>query len=79
MEDRDDHIITFQTYYDLVLAHIVRARLEANGIACFISDENTIVANPFYNQALGGIKLNIFERDLEKCQSILADDADLQE
>ena len=77
--DNSDRIITFKTFYDPVLAHIIKARLEANGISCFVSDENTIVANPFYNQALGGIKLNIFEYDYEKCTAILADDADLQE
>ena len=73
----EGHIIIFQTFYDPVLAHIVRGRLEDNGIPCFISDENTLAANPFYNQAIGGIKLNIFEHDLEKCRAILAEDADL--
>ncbi|MES2274697.1 MAG: DUF2007 domain-containing protein [Bacteroidota bacterium] len=77
--DNQGHIITFQTFYDPMLAHIIRARLESNGIPCFISDENTIGANPFYNQAIGGIKLNIFEHDIEKANAILADDADLDE
>jgi hypothetical protein len=77
--EKQGHIITFQTYYDPVLAHIVRARLEANGIDCFVSDENTLVAQPFYNQAVGGVKLNIFESDLERCKAILAEDADLNE
>jgi hypothetical protein len=75
----EGHIITFKTFYDPVLAHIVRGRLEANDIPCFVSDENTLVANPFYNQAIGGIKLNIFERDLEKCLAILAEDTDLSD
>jgi len=34
----------------------------------------TIGLNPFYNQALGGIKLEIFARDLEKCGTLLAED-----
>jgi hypothetical protein len=75
----DERIITLQTFYDPVLAHIVRGRLEANGISCFVSDENTLVANPFYNQAIGGIKLNVFEHDLEKCRAILAEDANLSD
>ncbi len=70
----DDKIVTFESYYDPMLAHIIRTRLEANGISCFVSDENTITAQPFYNQAIGGIKLNIFEEDLDKCWEILADD-----
>ncbi|EHQ29312.1 putative signal transducing protein [Mucilaginibacter paludis] len=70
----NDQIITFETYYDPMLAHIVRSRLEDNGVACFIADENMIGINPLYNNALGGIKLKIFERDLEKCRAILAQD-----
>lgn len=73
----EDHIITLETYYDPMLAHIVRTRLEDNGIACFIADENMIGLNPVYNTALGGIKLKIFERDLEKCRAILTEDGTL--
>ena len=75
----DDKIVTFESYYDPMLAHIIRTRLEANGIPCFIADDNTIGANPLYNQAVGGIKLKIFERDLERCRAILASDGDLKE
>lgn len=74
-----DKIITFESYYDPMLAHIVRTRLESNGIPCFIADENTIGANPLYNQAVGGVKIKIFERDLERCREILASDDDLHE
>jgi hypothetical protein len=75
----DDKIITFESYYDPMLAHIVRSRLEANGIHCFIADENTIGANPLYNQAVGGVKIKIFERDLAKCREILELEGDLHE
>jgi len=75
----DDKIITFESYYDPMLAHIVRTRLEANGISCFIADENTLGANAFYNPAVGGVKLKIFERDLERCREILATEGDLHE
>jgi hypothetical protein len=75
----DDKIVTFQSYYDPMLAHIVRTRLEANGIPCFIADENTIGANPLYNQAVGGVKVKVFERDLERCLEILASEGDLHE
>ena len=74
-----DKIITFGSYYDPMLAHIIRTRLEANGIPCFIADENTIGANPLYNQAVGGVKLKIFERDIERCREILATEGDLHE
>ena len=75
----DDKIITFESYYDPMLAHIIRTRLEANGVPCYIADENIIGANPLYNQATGGVKLKIFERDLLKCRTILAMEGDLHE
>lgn len=68
---REEPIVTFRTYYDPMLAHIERSRLEDNGIHCFIADENVATINPFYNNAIGGIKLKVFERDLEKCEAIL--------
>ncbi|RFZ84916.1 DUF2007 domain-containing protein [Mucilaginibacter terrenus] len=73
-DTQNDKIITFDSYYDPMLAHIIRTRLEDAGIPCFIADENTLGAQPFYNQAVGGVKIKIFERDLEKCQQILAED-----
>jgi len=75
----NDKIITFKSYYDPMLAHIIRTRLEDAGIDCFIADENTIGAQPFYNQAIGGIKIKIFERDLERCREILAEDNEIDE
>jgi hypothetical protein len=75
----DDKIITFESYYDPMLAHIIRTRLEANGISCFVADENAIGSNAVFNPALGGVKLKIFERDLEKCRQILAAEGDLHE
>ena len=75
----EDKIITFESYYDPMLAHIIRTKLEDNGIQCFIADENTIGANPLYNQAVGGVKLKIFERDLQKCKDILAEEGDLHD
>jgi hypothetical protein len=75
----NDKIITFESYYDPMLAHIIRTRLEAGGVSCYIADENTIGANPLYNQAVGGVKIKIFERDLLKCRTILARGGDLHE
>jgi hypothetical protein len=72
-----DKIVTLDSYYDPMLAEITRTRLEANGIACFIADDNMIGANPLFNQAIGGVKLKVFERDVEKCREILAQSEEL--
>lgn len=74
----NDKIVTLDSYYDPMLAEIIRGRLEAEGISCFIADGNVLSAQPFYNQAVGGVKIKVFEKDLERCHEILAstDDQD---
>lgn len=74
----DEKIITFESYSDPMLAEIIKARLEANEIECYIADGNTIGANPLLNNALGGVKIKIFARDLEKCRHILTETEELQ-
>ena len=70
---QDDKIITFDSYHDPMLAHILRAKLDANNIPCFIEDDHMAGLNALYSQSTG-IKLMIFERDYEKCKAILAED-----
>ncbi|HVV54836.1 MAG TPA: DUF2007 domain-containing protein [Mucilaginibacter sp.] len=72
--EKDDKIVTFETYYNPMLAEIIRAKLEANGIPCFLTDESLGTMYPVYNQGGGGIKLKVFERDLEKCREIVDSD-----
>jgi hypothetical protein len=76
---KDDDIVVFETYYNPMLAQIVLARLEANGIPGFITDESLGVLYPVYNQGGGGIKLKVFARDLEKCREIVAEEPGLSE
>lgn len=52
---------------------IVKGRLEAEGISCIISDENTLNSNPMYSNAIGGARLKVKEEDLLKAQEILID------
>lgn len=77
--DTNDRIVTFESYYDPMLAHIIRTRLEANGIPCFVTDESVLGAHPIYNKAAGGVKLKVFERDVARCREILAAEGDLHE
>jgi hypothetical protein len=66
----DEKIITFETYHDPMLAHIIRAKLDENNIPCFIEDDHMAGLNPLYGQS-SGIKLKIFERDLERCKLLI--------
>lgn len=74
----EDKIIVYSTYYNPIEANIIKARLEASGIACFLTDENVATIQPLYNQAIGGVKLNVFERDVAKIDELLKEDISLQ-
>jgi len=72
----EEPIIILRTYYDPMLAHIVRTRLEDNGIPCTL-DDSMMSVYPVYSNPLGGIKMRIFERDKAKAEAILAEDSEL--
>ena len=52
----------------------IRGRLEAEGIETFTQDELTIQVDPLYSNALGGSKLMVQARDVERATEILAEE-----
>ena len=69
----EDKIVVHSTYYNPIEANIIKARLEDSDIPCFLTDENVATINPLYNQAIGGVKLNVFERDVDRINALLAE------
>lgn len=55
-------------------AHLVRCRLEAEGLSAFISDENLVSLNWMYSQAVGGVKVQVADEDYERALRILRAD-----
>ncbi|OGU17142.1 MAG: hypothetical protein A2X61_07915 [Ignavibacteria bacterium GWB2_35_12] len=66
-----EKIIVFMTFDKPIEANIIMSKLESNGINCFLSDENIVSINLLYSNAVGGIKLHIFEKDLIEAQNLL--------
>ena len=77
MIEKTEDIVTFETYYNPMLAEIIRAKLEANGIPCMVVDQSLGVLYPVYDQGSGGIKVKVFAHDLEKCREIIGDESNL--
>ncbi len=50
---------------------IARSFLEAEGIHTFVRDELTVQVHNFYSNAIGGIRLEVPEEDLEKAEDLL--------
>lgn len=63
--------ITLKTFDNPIDAHILKSKLESEGIISFLFDENIVGINPLFSIAVGGIKLKINRSDYEKANSIL--------
>lgn len=66
-------LVILKVFNNGIEAHILRNSLEAEGIQCFIQDENIVTVNPLYNFAVGGVKLKVREDDLESARMILSE------
>ena len=73
-----DKIIVYSSFYNPIEANIIKAKLLDSDIPCFLTDENIATINPLYNQAIGGVKLNVFERDISKIDELLADEHSIE-
>lgn len=64
-------LITIAVFAVAFQAQLLKGRLEADGIPCFIKDEHTVHVNPMLNNALGGIKLQVMEEDVPMAVNLL--------
>jgi hypothetical protein len=71
MEKRE-RIIVLQTFNNAIDANIIKSKLDAYGIPCFLTEEHlTALINPIIS---GGIKLHIFERDRQQVLELLTEE-----
>lgn len=68
---KDEKLITILTVTFAHEAIATKGRLEAEGIFCFMKDELTVQILPFHSNAVGGIKLQVRESDVERAMEIL--------
>lgn len=66
-----DKIVVYQAFIDPIHANIVKGLLDSYGIECFLSDENMVTLNALYSPAVGGVKLHVFEKDIDRINAIL--------
>ncbi|MBN8576667.1 MAG: DUF2007 domain-containing protein [Cyclobacteriaceae bacterium] len=78
MSDRNDKIIVFDAYDTVVAANLVKTKLDAFGIPCFLSDENFVALYPIRNEVFPGVRLHIFETDLPQVRQIVNDTVSVQ-
>ncbi len=55
--------VTVKTFDNYFSASIMLTRLQAEGIECYLADENTVTIDPLLCNAIGGIKLVVKKED----------------
>ncbi|AOW08925.1 putative signal transducing protein [Flavobacterium gilvum] len=53
-------------------AIIFKGKLESEGIEVFMRDNFTVEANPLYSNAVGGVKLFVYQKDYHKAKEIIS-------
>jgi Putative prokaryotic signal transducing protein len=66
---------TIATFSKPEEAHLFRTRLEAAGIPAFVQDENFIQMNWLYSNAIGGVRVQIADDDVDAAKEFLAADS----
>lgn len=64
-------LVTLKSFDNAIDAHLLRIELENEGIECFIYDEHLVTMNPLFSNAVGGIKVKVFRKDLDLANTIL--------
>ena len=71
MTMEDKRLITFDVFDNAINAHIIGAKLEAEGIECYYVGENMSSIYPVGNISMSGVQLQIRHEDLIKAQEVL--------
>lgn len=68
-----DKFVTVSTFQYPADAYVIRAKLEANGIGCFLKDEISVQVYNFNSSAIGGVKLQVRQSKKHEAINILRD------
>ena len=68
-------LVTVRRYRDLAEAYAGRSLLESAGIPAWIADENLVRMDWFYSNLVGGMRLQVDERDEPAAREILEEGA----
>ncbi|MEO1013246.1 MAG: DUF2007 domain-containing protein [Bacteroidota bacterium] len=67
MEGKFFTIATFEYPADV---QIIKGKLESEGIPVFLRDENTLNSDPLISGAIGGVKLQVYQKDKDRAKTI---------
>lgn len=70
----DNKIVVFDSYDTVMSANLVKTKLDAYGVPCFLTDEHFVSMIPIRNDLFPGVRLYIFEKDLDQVKEILVEE-----
>lgn len=59
------------SYNDYITANLRMQQLESEGIRCVLQDEHSVTINPIFSNAVGGIKLLVYEEQWDRAVEIM--------
>jgi len=71
--EQEEEIIVFRAFENSIDANIVKTKLDAYGIPCFLTEENLANLYPSQNSSIFNIRLHLFAKDRERAQQILSE------
>jgi len=78
MTEPEQKIIVFAAYDTVMSANLVKTKLDAYGIPCFLTDEHFVGLYPIRNDLFPGVRLHIFEKDKEQVKEILVEETKIE-
>ena len=64
-------LVTIRAFDNYFTANIILTRLQADGVECYLKDENTVTIDPLLSNAIGGIKIVVKQKDLGTARQLL--------
>lgn len=64
-------MVQVRSYDNYIPAHMMLQRLEEEGIRGYLKDEYTVTIDPILSNAIGGIKLMIYEEQVERAMELI--------
>ena len=67
--NNEDRIVVFRKFDSAIQANIIKTKLDAYNIPCFLTEEN----NPYPSQPILslGVRLHVFQKDIDEVNTIL--------
>ncbi|MGC3989622.1 MAG: DUF2007 domain-containing protein [Chthoniobacteraceae bacterium] len=70
---------TIATFSKPEEAHLLRIRLESVGIPAFVQDEAMVQLDWLYSNAIGGVRVQVADEEVEEAQQLLREDRGVEE